>query len=68
MAVDTASGLMFHLEPNQKKCLKEEIHKDVVVKGEYEVYKLLLIKIYIIKQVYILLLVMKEDSCDDPVI
>jgi len=37
LAFDTASGLMFHLEPNQKKCLKEEIHKDIVVKGEYEI-------------------------------
>ena len=22
-----ATGLMFHLEPNSRKCLKEEIHK-----------------------------------------
>lgn len=29
-------GLRFHLPPNQKKCLKEEIHKDVLVTGEYE--------------------------------
>jgi len=29
------NGLMFHLAPNQKKCLKEEIHKDVLVTGEY---------------------------------
>jgi len=29
------NGLMFHLSPNQKKCLKEEIHKDVLVTGEY---------------------------------
>jgi len=28
-------SLMFHLAPNQKKCLKEEIHKDVLVTGEY---------------------------------
>jgi len=28
-------SLMFHLSPNQKKCLKEEIHKDVLVTGEY---------------------------------
>ena len=26
---------MFHLPINSKKCLKEEIHKDVLVKGEY---------------------------------
>lgn len=29
-------GLMFHLPVNQRKCLKEEIHKDVLVTGEYE--------------------------------
>ncbi|XP_060557513.1 transmembrane emp24 domain-containing protein 10-like [Ruditapes philippinarum] len=29
-------ALMFHLSPNQKKCLKEEIHKDVLVTGVYE--------------------------------
>lgn len=29
------NALMFHLSPNQKKCLKEEIHKDVLVTGEY---------------------------------
>jgi len=28
--------LMFRLGANQKKCLKEEIHKDVLVTGEYE--------------------------------
>lgn len=28
-------SLMFHLTPNQRKCLKEEIHKDVLVTGEY---------------------------------
>lgn len=28
-------ALMFHLTPNQRKCLKEEIHKDVLVTGEY---------------------------------
>lgn len=28
--------LMFHLEPMGKKCLKEEIHKDVLVTGDYE--------------------------------
>lgn len=29
-------ALMFHLSPNQKKCLREEIHKDVLVTGVYE--------------------------------
>ncbi len=31
------SGLMFHLEPNNRKCLKEEIHKGVLVTGEYDI-------------------------------
>lgn len=31
-----ADALMFHLSPNLKKCLKEEIHKDVLVTGDYE--------------------------------
>jgi hypothetical protein len=30
-------SLMFYLSANSKKCLKEEIHKDVLVKGEFEV-------------------------------
>ena len=30
-------GLMFHLPGNGKKCLKEEIHKDVLVTGEYDI-------------------------------
>lgn len=29
------NALMFHVDPNQKKCLQEEIHKDVLVTGEY---------------------------------
>jgi len=30
-------GLMFHLEPNNRKCLKEEIHKGVLVTGDYDI-------------------------------
>ena len=26
---------MFHLPTNAKKCLKEEIHKDILVKGDF---------------------------------
>ncbi len=33
----STSALMFHLEPNSRKCLKEEIHKGVLVTGEYDV-------------------------------
>ena len=35
-AVHTAHSLMFYLEPNVRKCLKEEIHKDILVKGDYD--------------------------------
>jgi len=35
LIVPNGDALMFHLAPNQKKCLKEEIHKDVLVTGEY---------------------------------
>jgi len=34
--VHNANSLRFHLTPNVKKCLKEEIHKNVVVTGEYD--------------------------------
>ncbi|BFZ07093.1 hypothetical protein BsWGS_10132 [Bradybaena similaris] len=30
-------GIRFNLASNQKKCLREEVHKDVLVTGEYEV-------------------------------
>jgi hypothetical protein len=30
------NGLRFFLAPGQTKCLKEEIHKNIVVSGEYE--------------------------------
>jgi len=33
----SVDSLMFHLEPNSRKCLKEEIHKGVLVTGEYDV-------------------------------
>uniref|UniRef100_A0A0B7AAU6 GOLD domain-containing protein n=1 Tax=Arion vulgaris TaxID=1028688 RepID=A0A0B7AAU6_9EUPU len=32
-----AEGIRFHLASNQKKCLREEVHKNVLVTGEYEV-------------------------------
>ena len=31
-----ADGLMFHLEPNSRKCLNEEIHRGVLVTGDYD--------------------------------
>jgi hypothetical protein len=33
----SVESLMFNLDPNNRKCLKEEIHKGVLVTGEYEV-------------------------------
>jgi len=36
-AASPTHSLMFNLEPNARKCLKEEIHKEVLVTGEYEV-------------------------------
>lgn len=34
--VSYSDSLRLYLNPNQRKCLKEEIHKNVVVTGEYE--------------------------------
>lgn len=31
-----ATAIRFHVSTNQKRCMKEEIHKDIVVTGEYE--------------------------------
>jgi len=30
-------SLMFQLPPNSQKCLREEVHKDVLVSGDYEI-------------------------------
>lgn len=32
-----AHSIRFYLEPNSHKCLKEEVHANVLVTGEYEV-------------------------------
>lgn len=37
MVAAGVEGIMFHLQPNTQKCFKEEIHKNVLVSGEYEV-------------------------------
>lgn len=34
--ISSIESLRFFLPTNQRKCLKEEIHKDILVKGEYE--------------------------------
>ncbi|KAK6180763.1 hypothetical protein SNE40_008757 [Patella caerulea] len=36
ICLSSIDAIMFHLSPNQKKCLREEIHKDVLVTGVYE--------------------------------
>jgi len=33
----SSQGIMFKLQPNAQKCLREEIHADVLVTGKYEV-------------------------------
>ena len=35
--IGQAQAIMFYLEPNNHKCLKEEVHANVLVTGEYEV-------------------------------
>lgn len=30
------ASIRFHVNGNEKRCMKEEIHKDIVVTGEYE--------------------------------
>lgn len=32
----TSSSISFHLEPDSKKCLRDEVHKNVLVVGNYE--------------------------------
>lgn len=34
--VNIAFAIRFHVPANNKKCMKEEIHKNIVVTGEYE--------------------------------
>jgi len=36
VTLSPTQGLRFHLQPNTKRCLKEEMRKDVLVTGEYE--------------------------------
>lgn len=37
LLLNDVSALMFHLQPSAQKCLREEIHKDVLVSGDYEI-------------------------------
>lgn len=36
LTLTPTQSLRFHLQPNTKRCLKEEMRKDVLVTGEYE--------------------------------
>lgn len=36
LCLTLSDALRFHLSPNTRKCLKEEIHKGVLVTGDYE--------------------------------
>lgn len=36
LSIKSIHSLMFYLPANTRKCLKEEIHKDILVKGDYE--------------------------------
>lgn len=35
--VVAVNGIQFELPMNQEKCLKEETHKDILVKGDYTI-------------------------------
>jgi len=37
LLVAQVHGIMFYLEPNSHKCLREEVHANVLVSGEYQV-------------------------------
>jgi len=37
LLVGSTSGILFHLEPNSDKCLRDEVHKDVLVTGDYSI-------------------------------
>ena len=39
-AMDAAEGIRFDLQPNSRKCLKEEMRKNLLAVGEYEVSSL----------------------------
>ena len=32
----SALGISFHISPDERKCIREEVHKDVLVVGEYK--------------------------------
>ena len=32
----SATGISFQISPDERKCIREEVHKDVLVVGEYK--------------------------------
>ena len=40
LVLSFSEAIMFHLQAGEHKCLKEEIHKDVLVSGEYSVQEI----------------------------
>ena len=37
IAVTSVSGIQFMLESGKRKCLKDEVHKNVLVTGDFEI-------------------------------
>ncbi|XP_044730196.1 transmembrane emp24 domain-containing protein bai [Chrysoperla carnea] len=55
-------GIMFYLEPNAQKCLKEELHAHILVSGEYDVTEVAGQKIdYVVRDSKGHILSQKED-------
>lgn len=53
--ISTIECIMWNLEPNTQKCLKEELQKNVLITGEFEVSEATDQKIDYVVCIYILL-------------
>ena len=36
LCTHSVRGISFHITPDERKCIREEVHKDVLVVGEYK--------------------------------
>ena len=36
LCIYSVRGISFHITPDERKCIREEVHKDVLVVGEYK--------------------------------
>jgi hypothetical protein len=36
LCICSVRGISFHITPDERKCVREEVHKDVLVVGEYK--------------------------------